>query len=54
LATCRRLANLPPGKRGVTVAVLHRYLMVLASRLEDPTVPAGKVAAGPFVGPKAA
>jgi hypothetical protein len=27
-----------PGKRGVTVALLHRYLQVLASKLDDPTV----------------
>ena len=40
MAICRRLALMPEGKRGIAVALLHRYLMVLASRLEDPTMPA--------------
>jgi hypothetical protein len=38
LSTCRKLAALPAGKRGVSVALLHRYLGVLAARLEDPAV----------------
>jgi hypothetical protein len=40
LSICRRLARMKPGKRGIAVALLHRYLQVLASRLEDPTVAA--------------
>ena len=39
LSICRRLARMKPGKRGIAVALLHRYLQVLASRLEDPTRP---------------
>jgi len=39
LSLCCRLARMKPGKRGVSVALLHRYLQVLASRLDDPTVP---------------
>lgn len=37
LSWCRRLAELPEGRRGVSIALLHRYLQVLASRLDDPT-----------------
>jgi hypothetical protein len=40
LSICRRLARMKEGKRGVAVALLHRYLAILASRLEDPTVEA--------------
>jgi hypothetical protein len=40
LSICRRFAAMKPGKRGVSVALLHRYLQVLASRLDDPTVEA--------------
>src|SRR5918995_6468792 len=39
LSICRKLARMPAGKRGVSVALLHRYLQVLAGRLEDPTAP---------------
>ena len=42
MSICRRLALLKEGKRGISVALLHRYLMVLASRLDDPTVVATK------------
>jgi hypothetical protein len=38
LSTCCRLARMPPGKGGMAVALLHRYLQVLARQLEDPTV----------------
>jgi hypothetical protein len=38
LSLCWRLARMKPGKRGVAVALLHRYLVVLASRMADPTV----------------
>lgn len=45
LSLCCRLAKMKPGKRGISVALLHRYLQVLASRLADPTVePAEPVA----------
>jgi hypothetical protein len=30
LSICRRFAAMPPGKRGVSVALMHRYLQVLA------------------------
>jgi hypothetical protein len=40
LSLCCRIAKMKPGKRGVAVALLHRYLAILASRLEDPTVEA--------------
>ena len=46
LSICRRLALMPPGKRGMSVALLHRYLQVLASRLEDPTFKASAEAKG--------
>jgi hypothetical protein len=50
LSLCCRLAKMKEGKRGVAVALLHRYLVVLASRLEDPTitveVPAAPAEAG--------
>jgi hypothetical protein len=48
LSLCCRLARMKPGKRGLSVALLHRYLVVLASRLADPTVavPAAPVEAG--------
>jgi hypothetical protein len=36
LSTCCKLARMKPGKRGVAVALLHRYLQVLARQLEDP------------------
>ena len=42
MSICRRLALMREGKRGVAVALLHRYLAILASRLEDPTVPVTK------------
>ena len=59
LAICRKLAMMKPGKRGVAVALLHRYLMVLASRLDDPTVPATRNGeahreATPFTGQRSA
>jgi hypothetical protein len=38
LRTCCRLARMKPGKRGMSVALLHRYLQVLAQQLEDPLV----------------
>jgi hypothetical protein len=56
LATCQRLARMKPGKRGISVALLHRYLQVLASRLEDPTAPAevaDTAATAPFARPRA-
>jgi hypothetical protein len=40
LSTCCRLARMKPGKRGVAVALLHRYMQVLARQLDDPTVAA--------------
>jgi hypothetical protein len=48
LSTCCKLARMKPGKRGVAVALLHRYLQVLASRLDDPTVPQQEHQAIPF------
>ena len=53
LSVCRKLALMKPGKRGIAVALLHRYLEVLASRLEDPDDGAawrgaGEGAVGPF------
>jgi hypothetical protein len=39
LTICCKLARMPRGKRGVAVALLHRYLQVLARQLDDPTVP---------------
>jgi hypothetical protein len=47
LSICRRLARMRPGKRGTEVALLHRYLSVLASRLEDPTHAVEAQPAGP-------
>ena len=59
MAICRRLALMPEGKRGIAVALLHRYLQVLASRLEDPTLPATRNGeahreATPFAGQRSA
>jgi hypothetical protein len=39
LTICCKLARMPRGKRGVAVALLHRYLQVLARQLDGPTVP---------------
>jgi uncharacterized protein (DUF2237 family) len=36
---CRRLAALPEGKRGIAIVLTTRYLQILASRLEDPSMP---------------
>jgi hypothetical protein len=54
LSICCNLARMKPGKRGMSVALLHRYLMVLARQLDDPTVavaaqPAGTVPFAPRV-----
>ena len=38
LSLCCRIAKMKPGKRGVAVALLLRYLAILARRLEDPMV----------------
>jgi hypothetical protein len=48
LSICRRLARMKPGKRGIAVALLHRQLQVLASKLEDPSVAKGEEPARPF------
>jgi hypothetical protein len=36
LSLCCKLARMKPGKRGVAVALLDRYLKILANRLADP------------------
>ena len=56
LSLCCRLARMKEGKRGVTIALLHRYLQVLASRLDDPTVKQDREAAAavPFAAARGA
>jgi hypothetical protein len=44
LSLCCRLARMKPGKRGVAVALLHRYMTVLARQLDDPAVAPSKPA----------
>jgi hypothetical protein len=46
LQICRKLALMPDGRRGLHVALLHRYLQVFAARV--PKAAVGEVPPGPI------